>query len=386
MNGTIEHELILNTLQYQSSASELIIDPNINWPLFYTLIIRHRVWHQVHNAFKNSNTDYPISKKLANRCQQDTHRILATAAETVRISRDFTQKNIEHCFIKGTLLNVHVYGHLNTRPCRDIDVWVSPSTYSSAVAALLAAGYQQQLPRYELQGYKERWHMRYKHDIAFYHPQKQILVELHFRLSYLGLNFFPLSTLPLAPINLLNVPVMAPTDDYHLLYLMIHGAIHAWIRLRWLQDIALFIESDRCDLNHVYHLATQIKCQHIVEQTLILVNDLFKPKDPALITLLQKPSQRGRQLASMAHQFITADYEMTDGIRNINMFVKYRIYLARLAAKGQKLHAILGDLFKIDELFTYVTLPDKWSFMYYAIYPVWVINFIFKSMRTSRGT
>ena len=62
------------------------------------------------------------------------------------------------------------------------------------------------------------------------------------------------------------------------------------------------------------------------------------------------------------------------------MFFKYRFYLAQLAVRGQKLHAILGDLFKIDELFVYVTFPDKLSFMYYAVYPLWVIKYVLKSM------
>ena len=275
---------------------------------------------------------------------------------------------------------MHVYGGLNTRPCRDIDIWVDVNTYSSAVAVLLSLGYQKKSPRYELTGFKERWYMRHKHDMAFYHPKRRVLVELHFRLSYLGLDFFPMSAITRKPINLFNAPILALDDDYHLLYLMIHGAIHAWIRLRWLQDIALFIGNNQCDLTRVYDLATQIKCQHIVEQALILVNDCFKLKHPVLTQLIQNPSHRGIRLAAIAQQFITADYEMTDGIKNINMFFKYRVYLAKLAVRGQKLHAVVGDLFKIDEVFLCVNLQDKISFIYYLIYPIWVIKYVLKSI------
>lgn len=128
MNINIELTLILNVLQHQSNATELVFDPAINWTLFYKLVRRHRVWHQVHNAFKNNQFDCPITTVLAKFCEADKQRILITAGETIRIARAFTTKAIEHCFVKGTLLNVHLYGGLYTRPCSDIDAWVNAST------------------------------------------------------------------------------------------------------------------------------------------------------------------------------------------------------------------------------------------------------------------
>ena len=376
MNEDLELTFLLGLLQNETCAKP---NSEINWPLFYKLVRRHRVWHQVFNALKHNNLAVPIVSALERLCQNDKRRLLITAGETVRIARAFTQQSIDHCFVKGTLLNVHLYGSLNTRPCRDIDVWVDTSTYAAAMSALLSLGYQQHLPDYELTGFKKRWYMHHKHDMAFFHPEHKMVVELHFRLSYPGLDFFPWNAVRLSPIHLLNVPVLTLTDDYHLLYLMIHGATHAWTRLRWLQDIALFIQNRPCDLMHVYDLAKQLHCQHIVEQSLMLVSAFFVLDHPALTQLIQTPSRRARRLTSLAHEFITADYEITDGLQNIRMFCKYRIYLAILTVQGQKCRTILGDLFKLDELFGYVTFPDKLSFMYYAIYPLWVVTFVFKS-------
>lgn len=384
MKDNHELRLLLSTLQNKPHVRELTPHPDIDWALFYKLVLRHRVWHPVHHALTHHAPPIPIAAALSTHCERDKRRILMTAGETLRIARELTKQSIIHCFIKGILLNVHVYGGLNTRPCRDIDIWVHAKTYTNAVAALLSLGYQKKLPTYQLKGFKERWYMRHKHDIAFYHPEKNILVELHFRLSYLGLDFFPLQDITRIPISLFNIPIMVPHDDYHVLYLMIHGAIHAWIRLRWLQDIALFIGNHKCDLARVYALASQIDCQHIVEQTLLLVNQLFKLDNPSLHPFIQKPSHRASTLAAIAHEFINADYEMTDGIKNIKLFFKYRVYLAKLAVRGQTLHAVWGDLFKLDELFCYVTFPDKLSFMYYLLYPLWIIKYTLTSI-TPKG-
>ena len=86
------------------------------------------------------------------------------------------------------------------------------------------------------------------------------------------------------------------------------------------------------------------------------------------------------QLAVLAQQFISSDYEITDGLSNLNMFFKYRVYLGKLAVRGQKAHALWGDLFKIDMLFPYVTFPRGCSFLYYLAYPVWVMRFIWRAV------
>ena len=380
-----ELALLLHALQYNPAhASELAMNPSIDWPLFFSLVCRHRVWHPVYKALnpsRDKQSPHAILTRLANHCQRDQRRILITAGETIRIARAFQHAAIAHCFVKGTLLNVLVYGGLNTRPCKDIDVWVDTNNYAQAMAALIALGYQQTLPNYALEGFKEAYYLSHKHDLAFFHPTQRVTVELHFRLSYFGIDFFPFQTVPLVPIHLMNVPIPAPQDDYHLLYLMIHGSIHAWVRLRWLHDIVLFIDSNRCDLNRIWNLAASLKCQHIVEQTLILVKTLFPTNHPTFAPyLLPSPSQRAMQLAALAQQFINSDYEMTDGLRNLNMFVKYRVYLAKLAVRGQKGHALWGDLFKIDMLFPYVTFPRSCSFLYYLAYPLWVIRFIWKAI------
>ena len=359
------------------------MNPDIDWPLFFSLVCRHRVWHPVYkalNPLRDKQSIHSILTRLANHCQHDQQRILITAGETIRIARTFQQAAIAHCFVKGTLLNVHLYGGLNTRPCKDIDVWVDPNNYTAAMAALIVLGYQQTVPNYALTGFKERYYLRHKHDLAFFHPTKRVTIELHFRLSYFGIDFFPFQTVPIVPIHLMNMPIPAPQDDYHLLYLMIHGAIHAWVRLRWLHDIVLFIDSHQCDLNRVWNLAGRLKCQHIVEQTLILVSTLFPKNRPVLTPFLHLPSRRGVQLATLAALFINSDYELTDGLGNLKMFIRYRFYLAKLAVKGQKIHALWGDLFKIDRVFPYVTFPRRCSLLYYFAYPLWVIRFIMKQV------
>jgi hypothetical protein len=380
LDKNVELNIILATLQGNPLEIEkLIANPSINWKILYKLIHLHRVWHQVYAAFTPLENQHliPIYKKLALHCQRDKSRILTTAAETLRVAREFTKHNLQHCFIKGVTLNESLYGGLITRPCKDIDVWVDAPSYRQAMDVLISLGYQKKLPTYELSGFKEQYYMQHKHDIAFYHVEHKVEVELHFRLSYFGINFFPLSSGLLKSTTIMNVPVQTLEDHYHLLYLMLHGAIHAFIRLRWLNDIALYIKKNGCSPTHIMALAKQIHCEHIVIQTLILIRDFLKLETLEMQTLLFNPSQRSTQLATICKKFIIDGYELNSGLGIYNKhFFNYRFYLVKLATTSQRVNAILGDLFKIDNMFPHVTFSDQLKCMYYILYPLWVVKYV----------
>ena len=418
MANTVELEVIIAALNNDSSRLEaLIVSSAINWHEFFQIIIRHRIWHQAHRAFAKlkCKSKVPIYAKLAKFCQQDKLRIFSLVAETCLLARTFAAQQIPYCFIKGPILNVSLYEELTIRPCRDLDVWIEYRALQQATKALLALGYQKKKPVYELIGFKEEYYLKHKHDITFYHRERNMLVELHFRLNYLGINFVPLSPAICKKIILWQTPIQTLNDDYHLLFLMIHGAIHGWIRLRWLYDLHLYIKSGKCSLTNLMILAEKIHCKHIVYQALTLLNDFFPVANAELLkilTNLKQPQQsppfgmgyialllirsisvahahtalprqkytckRYIKLAALAKQFIIADYqpEKNPGIFTKHFFY-YRFYLVKLATSGEKMHAFVGDLFKIDKLFPFLSLPNKLKFCYYLLYPLWVISYIF---------
>ena len=381
LDKNVELNIILATLQGNPLEIEkLIANPSINWTILYKLTHLHRVWHQVYAALTplENKHSIPIYKKLALHCQRDKSRILTTAAETLRIAREFTKHNLQHCFIKGVTLNESLYGGLITRPCKDIDVWVVAPSYRQAMDVLISLGYQKKLPAYELSGFKEQYYMQHKRDMTFYHVEQKIEVELHFRLSYFGICFNPPSTGTIHNTLLLNTPIQTLDDNNHLFYLMMHGASHAFIRLRWLNDIALYIKSGKCSLNTVMALANQARCEHIIIQTLILVRDFLKLETPEMQKILSCSNKHPSKLASICKKFIIDGYDLSGGIGIYSKhFFIYRFYLTKLAPTGYRLNAILGDLFKIDNVFPHVTFSNQLKFMYYILYPFCLVKYVF---------
>ena len=373
-----ETRLLLAILNKQVISEECLL--NIDYDFFYKLIIRHRLAQQIIAHIQELGLNLPTSfiTQLIAFCNKDKLAMLTTVGETIRISKAF--KNIRHCFLKGPIISQEVYANLTARTCRDLDIWVTPEDFDAAVAILLELGYVQDYPSYELHGFKKEFYLKRRHDIAYIHPQRNILVELHFKVNYFGVNFFDFTSEHQRIISINNQLITTLENDYHVLYLMIHGAIHAWTRLRWIYDIFLFIQQDKCNLDNLYNIAKQINCQHFVIYPLIIIKQLFNYSNFQMDLLIANSSNtRCQGIAETSLKFIYADYELTEGKGAYDkMFFIYRIYLVRIAVKDYKLKALIGDLFKLDKMFPYVTLPKYCSWGYYLLYPIWIVKYLIK--------
>ena len=368
-----ELQLLLRCLT-QELGSEAIAE-TIRWPLFYQLVLRHRVWHRI----QESNLTLPesVQTKLAKLCQGDKHQLLRIAAETARIGRLFNKNKLLYCFVKGVVLNLLVYDRLQSRPCRDVDLWVNPSHFEAAMNLLLQEGYERKSTNYDLVGFKKRYFMKKRHDLVFVHPDRNIIIELHFKLGYQGALFPDPSLETIQTMDMLNEPVLVLTNNHHALYLIVHGATHAWIRLRWLKDIHLFLQLNRCDLEQVLSLAKQIGCAHMVVQCLLLLRDFFDHESSK--PWVENPSPKAKKLYLLAKSLIEANYELADGLKQPLSFFNYRRYLLHLASSGQAWGVLMNDLFKIDEVFPLIKLPECLSPLYYVLYPAWVIRYVGKA-------
>ena len=80
--------------------------------------------------------------------------------------------------------------------------------------------------------------MRTKH-VTYIHPQKGIILEIHWRLHSNSINEPTFEELWKRKRikNLANYPIYFLGREDLFLYLIAHGARHGWFRLRWLLDI-----------------------------------------------------------------------------------------------------------------------------------------------------
>jgi hypothetical protein len=196
---------------------------------------------------------------------------------TARLCKVFETEGIQVAVLKGLPLCMKAYGNLGIRHSKDIDLLVSPKDAKRAADKLQELGYVRLTPRVNITPKQmERW-TRHKKDFEFRHATSGNEVELHWRPFdnlHLLSNDFPID--PYRRIEIargLSLPALSDRDL--MLYLCVHGAQHAWFRLKWIVDIAAL--SSRLSTSELHRLMSLGK-EMGVEQTVhlaLLLSSLF---------------------------------------------------------------------------------------------------------------
>jgi pterin-4a-carbinolamine dehydratase len=361
-----------------SQKSELPISQELNWKYFIKLVIRHRIIEQVYLRIKdNQFVPEHIRQQFSSMCQKQRMNLLMISAETIRLSRVFSDAGLTYAVVKGIPLAIEAYGGVTQRQCKDIDLWVDSHNWEQAVSLMQSCGYQQTRPDYPLDTFKRDYYLTRNHDFEFFNSDKKVQVELMFKVSFLGVDFPDLVKLPRKTIIINNKPIITLDNEYHLLLLIIHGAIHAWHRLRWLLDIYLLIQLKKADLHKLLELSERFNCQHMVVQCFYLLKTFFNLENELINHEINNITHKNSKMANLLAQFVKTDYELTGGHGLFNrMFYKYRWYLLQITPPRKRWQVVRHDLFKIDKTFKKLTFPTGWEFAYYLLYPLWVIKYI----------
>lgn len=382
---TPELELILLVIRDKPNQDKLMaLISQIKWDYLLQLIIRHRLIDPLYSALQNiSRVPASFLAQLKQLNHQMKINSLRLSAEAIRIVRVFERESVPFIIVKGIPLAVNLYGGSDKRQCKDVDIWVSTSDLERAENLLQELGYITMRPEYKLVGLKKKFYLNHAHEIALVNSSRLVEVELHFKLESVGTNFFSFDEVMTQSIFINQQKFITLEDNYHFLYLMLHGAKHAWSRLRWLNDIALYIRQDKCDLGLVYSLSCDLKCEHLFMQSLWLLRDIYQISDEKIDQLLTHIDARALNLADFAKRFICADFVFIgDGYVFKSMFWKYRYYQIILNNGLKRFSAVWDILFNLDLVFRVVNLPRYCGFAYYILYPFEVMrHFILRVFR-----
>jgi hypothetical protein len=189
------------------------------------LLTRHRLSPGQINALLGEGTvTEEVGEKL---------RAMEKTGEFVRITDAFESAKVPLIPLKGPVLSYRLYGDPANRRSGDLDFLVREHHIADALRLFHELGYQPEHGFWPPDKTRQRLLMRHTNEIAFYHPGKQSLVELHWRLlkrplvSHARLEEMVWdnpATLTFADRTFATMP-----GELELLYLVIHGGTH-WRR------------------------------------------------------------------------------------------------------------------------------------------------------------
>jgi hypothetical protein len=286
-------------------------DP-IEWCLFAQTARRHRVIGLVHDAAQRALLPLPsdIADELASEARLIALQGLAHAHESVRLQRLFDRAGIPVRFLKGVALAQAAYGTVTTKHARDIDVLVPPAQVPAALETLLADGYSLHEPARRLTPAQLKSLVAHASQAELGRRSARLRLELHWRLSVNprlphGVDpFAAVATATLPGVG--DVNALRPEDEF--VYLSVHGAGHAWSRLKWLADLNARLSAfDTRRIASFYHYAEACGAGLCAGQALLLCNRLLGLDLPDDLRAALSADARIERLAAIAGRRMRGD-------------------------------------------------------------------------------
>lgn len=233
---------------------------------------RHRIGPLLHYAAEmgTARPDAEAGEFLAQVARSNAAQQLRLAAARRQVETALSSARVPFLMFKGSALARELYGKAELRRMRDIDVLVEPEHLRMALAALENAGFE--LVRQDgsaavIRGsWRQRGEARVFKDQVLREPTHGVHLELHRRLFKVGPKHLTKELMAEAA----GARDASLTMDHYALYLILHGALDYWPRLKWLADLSLLARKLSADQRaRVLALAERYDCREAVIASLL---------------------------------------------------------------------------------------------------------------------
>lgn len=340
----------------------------IDWDLFLKLALHHRIYTVIYQKLKELDEKLIPANVLEVLHQQfkwNTFKMLALSGEMEQISKLFAENEIRSLFLKGPVLAHALYGDISLRTSSDLDLLIPIHNLDKAEQLLLSQGYEKDD---YIETVLNDWKWRHHH-ITYFHPQKKIKVEVHWRLNpgpAKEPSFEELWSRK-SQSTLTSYPVYFLGREDLFLFLVSHGARHGWSRLRWLVDIHQIVMQP-LDWSELIRLLKKNQYLHVGGQALILSTQLLHtPIAAEMRTLLNV--ENSKRLAQEAVFYLEEMVNLhTDPVpESVAMYHKRHLF--SLMSTQQRFFFIMSFLYPYPEDAEVLPLPKYLQFLYFPLRP-----------------
>jgi hypothetical protein len=276
---------------------------------------RHHVTGLVARALAHCGDilDSPVRQELTLEALDLAEEQFRQLLQTHRAVLALRARGIPVVVLKGVPAALAIYGEAGVRRSVDIDLLVRRSDLETARDTLENTGYSRSDPPRDAGERQVRASLRYGKDWGFDHHHSDTGMELHWRLfqnprlvGRIGMEDAVECTV--APG--IALPVVRP--GIAALYLVAHGAEHAWSRLKWLADLAAVLRREPDAANRLMIGAVTHGIANMTMAALLLCHDLYESPLPAPEYRDVASSWRTRRLVDIARASLIGEQDGTE--------------------------------------------------------------------------
>lgn len=359
-----------------------LVEQEINWNELISIARQHGLIPLLFynlNKLCRESVPQPIFSDLEQYFKIHTTHSLILTNELLQILDLFKANNIQAIPFKGSSLAISAYKSLALRQFGDLDILIDKQDAIHCLELLTSLGYSipdsieksQQEPYIKNHLFLESDSYQKGYDLI--NKSKNIAIDLQWSLTekrkskYFPIDLYDLkNNLTYINIGGRKIPQFSP--EYMLLFLCFHGSKHCWQSLRWICDVAEFIQAHpNLDWQKVEKQATELKSQTMLWLTLFLVSDLLATPLPNDLLLKMQTKHRAYLLAQKVYQLIFT--------RKFTQLEDYLFIFSITDSWQGKYQFVKSLLFTpTGKEWKFFKLPNSLSFLYYFIRPFRLIK------------
>jgi hypothetical protein len=366
----MELHLILELLKDTSriNLNEQYQNTVLNWDMFLSLAVHHRVYPLLYIRLRNSKYEFVpphVIALLKNLYMKNAFQMLHLSAEMDHINQLCINNCIDVLFLKGPVLSQELYNDISNRTSVDIDLLIPINDLKHIENLLHECGY---VKDDYIRTVLDDWKWRHHH-ITFFHPEKKVKIEVHWRLnpgpgrepSFQDLWYRKRQKrFSLTSINFLG-------EEDLFLFLVSHGARHGWSRIRWLDDIQKIILKNP-DWEKIFRLLKKYGLVHIGGQAILLSSELLNtPINKGMKKFIK--TKRTNTLAQSAVFYLERMVNLHTQPLSNDISKYHSRHLISLMSSEQKILTILSSLYPYYTDIETLPLPKKIHGLYFILRP-----------------
>src|SRR3990167_3457853 len=263
------------------STSEI---KQLNHPYFLALIKKHRIVNVFYNTVTQrispaiSGLALEYLKPMKVESLKNSRQYLLQKACLLRVEKIFKTHFIEYIVMKGVALQEQLFGRDVARSMKDIDIIIDQPQFLTVHQLLLSHGFAYKMCDVSaLSPKKIRAMVKIKKDLTYVEPRSGVFVELHWRVQLNSLidfsGYFGQRT---------QQVVYSLSDVDNFIYLMSHAGQHSWFRLKWLLDLALFVQQVDFDWYAVTQVVIEKRLVRPFFELKLLLQQFFSIEIPSI--------------------------------------------------------------------------------------------------------
>lgn len=241
------------------------------------------------------------------------------------ISKTLDKENIWFLTLKGPLLSQHIYGDPTYRDFRDFDILIKPEDINRTLQIFKKEGYQYPEFEWPESEKKQQITLHFINQVELVHEETAVMFEVHWKLFSTRITNWKtvqklfhenLETVEFGGLRLNRLSL-----EFELFYLIVHGGVHAWFRLKWLVDIHEILKRKEIDWKKFDQIVSECNAHRLVNICNTMLREYYPDGE-------QLPQTKIR--SNNLGEFAIKQCKQPEGDPHISKVNTFRLLLYRL--------------------------------------------------------